>query len=129
MSNWFVKEHDFPEEALGTMLVGNGGFSLRSKKLLTLLSGMSESNEISEYHPEDVVVCVRLRKELESRGIVFAPEDVAGQFSFESLDDQNNYKWTDQFGFHGLKWTDISKWLDKHPELDIDNTLNRDIKK
>ena len=32
--------------------------------------------------------------------------------------------WTNQFGFHGLRWTDISPWLRQNPNDLIDNTLD-----
>jgi hypothetical protein len=127
VADWSVRDFGFPESTLGTLIVGNGGFSLRSKKLLRLLSKMSVENEIEIYHPEDVAICVKLRDKIESQGIKFAPIDIAKQFSFESVDDEND-KWTNQFGFHGLRWTDISEWIKKHPEYKVDNALNRDLR-
>jgi hypothetical protein len=34
--------------------------------------------------------------------------------------------WTNQLGFHGLRWTDISPWLRQQPGEPIDNTLDSD---
>lgn len=80
------------------MNVGNGGFSLRSKKLLRLLS---EDNHISLYHPEDNRIGRMYRPYLESKGIVFAPEGLAWQFAIECGNKWGwNYK--GQFGFHGF---------------------------
>jgi hypothetical protein len=31
---------------------------------------------------------------------------------------------TNEFGFHGLRWTDISSWLRENPNEPIDNTLD-----
>jgi hypothetical protein len=75
-------------------VVGNGGFSLRSKRLLRALS----SDEVTPHHPEDDCICITNRKLLEDRwGISFPPVDVARKFSFEFSDyDQS------QFGFHGF---------------------------
>jgi hypothetical protein len=74
--------------------VGNGGFSLRSKRLLEAL----RDPEIVETHPEDVAICRQYRPLLEQRyGIRFAPEAVAQRFSFEST----TFKST-PFGFHAL---------------------------
>jgi hypothetical protein len=74
--------------------VGNGGFSLRSKRLLDLLA----LPETPGYHPEDVATCVELRPMLEGKGIKFANERVAGQFSFEQIQPENI---GGVFGFHG----------------------------
>ncbi|MBP9822349.1 MAG: hypothetical protein KBC81_02830 [Candidatus Pacebacteria bacterium] len=112
----------------GNYVVGNGGFSLRSKKLLEFLQ-KDENIFVPEISGEkydlneDWIICVQKREYLESKGIRFAPVDVAKKFSFES-NEVDGADWTDQFGFHGLKWTDISKWLKAHPEYKIDNPLD-----
>lgn len=126
--NVSVNRFGFPKELLGQHVVGNGGFSLRSKKLTALCGKLSCENFFEKYHPEDVVICVKNRKFLEDKGIRFAPVALAKSFSFEAENDAN-YSWDGQFGFHGLRWTDISKWLVKNPRYIIDNTLNRDTSK
>jgi hypothetical protein len=74
--------------------VGNGGFSLRSKRLLEAL----RDPEIVETHPEDVAICRQYRPLLEQRyGIRFAPEAIAERFSFESTTPADM-----PFGFHAL---------------------------
>jgi hypothetical protein len=84
------------------MNVGNGGFSLRSKKLIEILSN---ENSISVYHPEDDVICRKYRKMLEEKYYInFAPEEIASRFSIESQirpDGYKNEKYNNQFGFHG----------------------------
>jgi hypothetical protein len=73
--------------------VGNGGFSLRSVKLLEAL----ERPKISKRHPEDFCICVDNKVLLEGEfGIRFAPTNVAEQFAVERTD------WHAAFGFHGL---------------------------
>ena len=73
--------------------VGNGGFSLRSVKLLEAL----ESKQITKRHPEDFCICVDNKVVLENEfGIRFAPTDVAEQFAVERSD------WHLAFGFHGF---------------------------
>ncbi len=73
--------------------VGNGGFSLRSVKLLEAL----ESPAISKRHPEDFCICVDNKATLENEfGIRFAPRNVAEQFAVERTD------WHPAFGFHGF---------------------------
>jgi hypothetical protein len=120
VADWSVTNFSFPQELVGKFVVGNGGFSLRSKRMLILTSQLSKTGKIAKLHPEDVSLCVWYRKLLEDKGIKFAPIELAKKFSFES-EDKINYFWDEQFGFHGLKWTDISKWSKAHPEYKIDN--------
>lgn len=108
---------------------GNGGFSLRSKRLLELMQH-DESIQLPPGEdgiptPEDWYICVMAREYLEERGIRFAPAEVARHFAIEG-DEQFGVTWTHQFGFHGLMWTDISRWLRQHPDDRIDNTLDGD---
>lgn len=71
--------------------VGNGGFSLRSRKLLKALPSLPVSRL-----SEDVLICQIFRTTLETKfGIRFAPEKIAERFSYE---DQYTGKAT--FGFH-----------------------------
>ncbi len=77
--------------------VGNGGFSLRSKKLLELCANLPTNAT----HPEDHIICRDMRPYLESKGIKFAPESLANQFSFEGYNQPGTY--TNQFGFHGQR--------------------------
>ena len=72
--------------------VGNGGFSLRSKRLLDLTA----SPEFQGGHPEDVAICRGSRVTLEGSGIRIAPRELATQFAFERGPQQAS------FGFHGL---------------------------
>jgi hypothetical protein len=72
--------------------VGNGGFSVRSKKLLKVLA---QDESIKKYHPEDHNICRVYGKHLkDNHGIKFAPDGVASRFSVETG------RYTDQFGFH-----------------------------
>ena len=74
--------------------VGNGGFSLRSKRLLRAL----QDPAISDFTPEDLAICRTYRPMLEARhGIRFAPAEVAARFSFETLTPPGP-----TFGFHGV---------------------------
>lgn len=74
--------------------VGNGGFSLRSQKLMTLL-GIDDFIDI--LHPEDQSICILYKFYLEEKyGIKFAPEEVADRFAFETKTPA-----TPTFGFHG----------------------------
>ena len=73
--------------------VGNGGFSLRSKKLLELTA--EPKFQYSDKN-EDDLICHLNRDFLVSNGIKFAPENLARQFSFER--EVTNLE---TFGFHG----------------------------
>ena len=120
VADWSVDKYNFPVELLGKYVVGNGGFSLRSKKLLSLTAQLSKQGKLEKYHPEDVAICVYYRDLMEKQGIKFPPIDLAKQFSFEG-EGSDNYAWNGQFGFHGLKWTDISKWDRENSQYTIDN--------
>lgn len=73
--------------------VGNGGFSLRSTKLLDALA----SPEIPKRHPEDFCICIDNRERLEKEfDIRFAPTELAEKFAVERS------TWHPAFGFHGL---------------------------
>lgn len=106
----------------GKYVVGNGGFSIRSKRLLELLRTDSSIKRPAGV-PEDWFICVDIRDHLEHRGMRFAPVEVARRFSFEA-NERDGVVWTDQFGFHGLDWTDISRWTREHPEYRIENALD-----
>jgi hypothetical protein len=73
--------------------VGNGGFSLRSRRLLQACA----DERISGSDAEDIVICRQSRPWLESDyGIRFADRDLASRFAFERTIAQGG-----EFGFHG----------------------------
>jgi hypothetical protein len=72
--------------------VGNGGFSLRSRRLVEACATLPVSDE-----PEDIAICRTHRPLLEERfGLRFAPEEVARRFAYERMIPTGN-----EFGFHG----------------------------
>jgi len=74
--------------------VGNGGFSLRSRRLLQAL--MDPAMVVR--HPEDICICHDNRERLErGHGIRFAPVDLAARFAYERVPPSGP-----TFGFHGL---------------------------
>jgi hypothetical protein len=74
------------------MRVGNGGFSLRSRRLTEACANLPVSDE-----PEDVMICRTHRRMLEERfELRFAPEDLARRFAYERIAPRG-----DEFGFHG----------------------------
>ncbi len=77
--------------------VGNGGFSLRSRRLMQYVSDQREKFPLG--HPEDDFLCRRYRPELERVGFRWAPVDVALRFSFE----RTGFSGPDRhFGYHGV---------------------------
>lgn len=108
---------------LGDLKVGNGGFSLRSKRLLDWV-GKNYKKVDAHIHPEDVFIAKFARPFLEQNGMQFAPVQVADKFSMEGT--ETSVVWNGEFGFHGLSYTDISKWLEKNTEYKnkINNKVN-----
>jgi hypothetical protein len=79
----------------GGWIVGNGGFSLRSRRLLALLPALPLVPGV----PEDYLICQTFRRQLErDSGIRFAPPEVAERFSF----GQRRSAFP-TFGFHGIE--------------------------
>jgi predicted nucleotidyltransferase len=115
VAEWSVRDFGFPVDLLGTLIVGNGGFSLRSKKFLETSARLAQEGRIPKMNPEDVAMCVWYRSEFEKEGIKFAPPEIASQFSIEGTDHTYNK----QFGFHGFTWTDIDVWIQEHPEYPV----------
>ena len=73
--------------------VGNGGFSLRSVRLLQAC----QDPRFRDGHPEDVAICRSNRRLLEEEyGIRFADRSVAEKFAFERTPPRPS------FGFHGV---------------------------
>lgn len=73
--------------------VGNGGFSLRSKKLQLILC----HDEVEIIEPEDEVIGRLYRRWLEEKWYIrFAPEKLAHKFSYELHEPYGK-----TFGFHG----------------------------
>jgi hypothetical protein len=92
----------FPVNSMETVpfIVGNGGFSLRSKKILTEVSKL-DYRDLSI--PEDNVFSILFRKELKEKNIKYAPVNLALKFSLEDILSIENYKFdlSSHFGFHG----------------------------
>lgn len=93
--------------------VGNGGFSLRSFKLLKALQLLA--SDPSE--PEDMAICVTLRPQLEAEfGIRFAPLEVAQRFAVEYGPHRPAFGFHGMLNFaHALNSPDLDQWLDEAP--------------
>ncbi len=84
--------------------VGNGGFSLRSKRLQHFLAN---DERIQATDNEDVVICQYQRPYLEQNGFRFAPVELAEKFSCEG-------ELKDAFGHHGHQGLNMplsQQWL------------------
>jgi hypothetical protein len=77
--------------------VGNGGFSLRSCRLMQYVAEHRES--FPYHHLEDEILCRRYRPELERAGFRWASRSVALRFSFERTGFSGNDR---HFGYHGI---------------------------
>jgi len=85
-----------PWPNLGEYNIGNGGFSLRSKKLMENVARFAHNRNDNE--PEDYFIGVTLRSLLEKTcNAKFPTDTVALRFSFESPGHPKQ-----SFGFHGI---------------------------
>lgn len=75
--------------------VGNGGFSLRSKKLLEECQKLK-----SDFSNEDMQICYIYKEILEKNNVKFCPIQLAAKFSLE-LNTEYNSDINKVFGFHG----------------------------
>jgi len=99
--------------------VGNGGFSLRSRRLL--VAARQHIEDVDEN--EDFLICVRHRAELvKNYGLQFADIDHARAFAFERLPPDGI-----AFGFHGLfnfdrtlPRTELNDYLEAMPDVLVD---------
>mgnify|MGYP003136024199 CR=1 FL=1 len=83
---------DKPKDDLN--LVGNGGFTLRSKKFFNVAKGCPDTR----YVPEDVYSCLNNYDYYVERGVKYAPHDLASRFSSNQLHSNPSV-----LGFHGHK--------------------------
>lgn len=78
-------------------ICGNGGFSLRSKKILSLASKL----KYVDGTPEDNVYCLNERNYFTSNGMVFSDALIGAKFSFEHPTGIPGTGLFSSFGFHG----------------------------
>ncbi len=82
--------------------VGNGGFSLRSKKLLEVCSQLDFDHIKTSSLSEDLIICHYFYDWFTAKSIKFAPLEVAIKFSCEQpIEELENFSWENTFGFHG----------------------------
>lgn len=94
-------------------IVGNGGFSLRSKNFLKECMNLPYENFVNKGFNEDVFLCAVYGDYLRKMGMMFADINTAGSFSLET----KNNKFNDLsmvFGFHGKHLLDDAfKYINK----------------
>jgi hypothetical protein len=98
--NEWKKDHPYWNKN-NTNEVGNGGFSLRSKRLLDFLAS---SSAITQIHPEDWAICKTYYNYLIEQKFKFAPTEMAYKFAVDGI------PWDGQFGFHSIRATDLTKF-------------------
>jgi len=85
--------------------VGNGGFSLRSKKLALVCKELNFSDLKLKFSisNEDIIICHYLYDYMKKNNIKFAPINLASNFSMEDEKTNNQYGYdiNKVFGFHG----------------------------
>jgi hypothetical protein len=77
--------------------VGNGGFSLRSKKLL---DRCMKDDFVLYPTNDDIMICSIYKELIEADGLKFAPVDIAAKFSYGGPVPEVNREWTECFGAH-----------------------------
>lgn len=98
-------------------IVGNGGFSFRSRALMKFVSqrcvpwdvteeGANKLQQTLSYY-EDGVISMEFLPELNARGFCIAPPEVACKFA-QGGNPNNNYYCSYPFGFHG-SWRSIDQ--------------------
>lgn len=102
--------------------VGNGGFSLRSRRLMELC----REPGFRSFHPEDVAIARINRDWLEAQGMRFAPRALADRFAAERAGDV-----TASFGYHGA-WlmpqaVGVEAFWTLYRELDDRGTIRHDF--
>ncbi len=95
--------------------VGNGGFSLRSKRLMDYL--VEHKDELPCLHPEDTAVCRKYREHLERQGFKWPNLGTAFQFSIERVRADKKAR---HFGFHGVfNWGLVLKGAALHYRVQL----------
>lgn len=102
--------------------VGNGGFSLRSRRLMQLCRDPA----FHPSHPEDVAIARINRDWLEGQGMRFAPRVLADRFAAERAGDV-----TTSFGYHGA-WLmpqaiGVQRYWNLYRGLDDRSTIRHDF--
>jgi len=102
--------------------VGNGGFSLRSRRLMTLC----RDARFRGGHPEDIAIGRTNRDWLEAENVRFAPQALADFFAAERTGDLDT-----SFGYHGVfnmpRVIGLEPFWKVYRELDDRSTVRHDF--
>lgn len=127
---WIDKEKGiapFPWVKDISQSVGCGGFSLRSKKLLSLCESINDSYLSHLIYNlnvnEDIIVSAILRNYFIENGCKFCIPELANIFC-AGMTDFSNDRLSKTFGFHGQEYINgvLSKYKDKY-KIDYTNSL------
>ena len=118
---WGAEANVYPNHyAQGWVEGGNGGFSIRSRRMIQMCKYIAENVDpkrvgarvaSGSFH-EDAYICNELRGVLKQNGIRFAPYSLAKKFSLETdlQDGENDVNKV--FGFHGKRHLDFENALE-----------------
>jgi hypothetical protein len=95
-----------------TERVGNGGFCIRSKKLIDFCKTIK-----AEPGHDDWTIGVTQNKYLREQGFTFAPVHVAMKFSLESVIAECPFDLTQTFGFHGKRHSSTQSMINLLNEI------------
>ena len=84
--------------------VGNGGFSLRSRKLVEATAKINFNSLNVPIKSEDIIICHYYYKQMLDGGIRFASPQLASQFSMENENHLYGQDVNTVFGFHGKQF-------------------------
>jgi len=117
-SPWPMKENDYIDPRGNHIRVGNGGFSIRSKRSLEVSSkeyipfagtihGDYYKHHNTNWVGEDYVICVHNHELYEKHGCKFAPLEIASKFGIETR-NLNDIASKHTFGVHGISIVDYT---------------------
>ena len=104
--NWLKYDYMGPifrfENAANNDCVGNGGFSLRTKRLMEYVAGNVGPIDkgVNGYFNEDGIICKGFKEHLSKAGFNFAPPVQAAKYVFEG---NGAHFYGKPFGFHGFQ--------------------------
>jgi hypothetical protein len=81
-------------------LIGGGGFTLRSKKLMEFTKTIQYPDQYGFYPNEDTTIVVTYRDEMLERGLRICPHNIARHFVIQNAIDENHTLFN-TFGYHG----------------------------
>ncbi len=134
--NW--KQYDYIGPLFNQWdIVGNGGFSFRSKKLMEFMSTLLPNWKITEEGAnkiqanmtcyEDGAISINYKELLNINGFKISPLDIAGKFAAGG-NKSDQYYYPHPFGFHGCwRTVDLKTGFVHNPCRDDNDVLIPDI--